>query len=234
MPLPLDSQSPSTTQHVASPALGLPMHFDLQPPPTVPFTMPPKSVLSIGKMHLGRIFYDLINILFLSTGFLGRGMVCYLAQLKGAFCVIKDHQIQGDAMHKVNMMKQAHRGPTTIMSDLVPATSTPKHKCLPSEACTIHLSDIGRRFHTFPKAHPLYWQWTTKSGPNAGKTFKVPTVPTHCPKGFPKAISWLVNTFHSFKAHLAQSALHDGRVPKSLLQIYLLCVRLLPNAMSNK
>ncbi|KAF9234193.1 hypothetical protein BU15DRAFT_79321 [Melanogaster broomeanus] len=123
------------------------------------------------------------------------------------------------------------------MSDLVPATSAPKHKCLPSEACIIHLSDIGRCFHTFPKgmfnaqftppalplfvarycaAHPLYWQWTTKGGPNAGKTFKVPTVPTHCSKGSPKAISWLVNAFHSFKAHLTPSVL----VPKPLLQIY--------------
>ncbi|KAF9231012.1 hypothetical protein BU15DRAFT_82927 [Melanogaster broomeanus] len=94
------------------------------------------------------------------------------------------------------------------MSDLAPATSVPKHKCLPSEADIIHLSDIGRHFQTFPKgtfsarlapptlplfvahyyaAHPLYWQWTTKDGPNAAKTFKVPTVPTHCPKGFPKA-----------------------------------------------
>ncbi|KAF9240490.1 hypothetical protein BU15DRAFT_74073 [Melanogaster broomeanus] len=127
------------------------------------------------------------------------------------------------------------------MSDLVPATSAIKHKCLSSEACIIHLSDIGRHCHTFPKGtfsarfappalplfvtrycavHPLYWQWTTKSGPNAGKTFKVPAIPTHCSKGSPKAISWLVNVFHSFKAHLAPSALCDGKVPKPLLQTY--------------
>ncbi|KIJ10210.1 hypothetical protein PAXINDRAFT_16779 [Paxillus involutus ATCC 200175] len=127
------------------------------------------------------------------------------------------------------------------MSDLVPAFSAPKHKCLPFEACTIQLSDIGRHFHAFPKGtfcarftppapppfvmcfyatHPLYWQWTTKTGPNAGKSFKVPTVPTHCPKGSPKAIFWLVNTFHSFKAHLAPSVLQGNKVPKLLLHLY--------------
>ncbi|KAF9236819.1 hypothetical protein BU15DRAFT_63652 [Melanogaster broomeanus] len=118
------------------------------------------------------------------------------------------------------------------MSDLAPATSAIKHKCLPSEACIIRLSDIGRHFHTFPKgtfsaqfappalplfvtrycaAHPLYWQWTTKNGLNAGKTFKVPTVSTHCSKGSPKATLWLINVFHSFKAHLAPLVLHDGK-----------------------
>ncbi|KAF9232264.1 hypothetical protein BU15DRAFT_67619 [Melanogaster broomeanus] len=79
-------------------------------------------------------------------------------------------------------------------------------------------SEISNTYYC--AVHPLYWQWTTKDGPNAGKTFKVPTVPTHCPKGSPKAISWLVNAFHSFKPHLAPSVLHDGKVPKPLLQIY--------------
>ncbi|KAF9236154.1 hypothetical protein BU15DRAFT_64251 [Melanogaster broomeanus] len=127
------------------------------------------------------------------------------------------------------------------MSDLAPATSATKHKCLPSEACIIHLSDIGQCFHTFLKdtfharfsppalpshvrrycaTHPLYWLWTTKSGSNAGKTFRVPTIPTHCPKGSPKAVSWMVNVFHSFKAHLRPSVLIDGNVPTPILHTY--------------
>ncbi|KIJ63713.1 hypothetical protein HYDPIDRAFT_29067 [Hydnomerulius pinastri MD-312] len=127
------------------------------------------------------------------------------------------------------------------MSDLVPASTAHKHKCSPLEACSIHLSDIGRHFHTFltgtfharfgPPAlppfvlrycttHPLQWQWTTKTGPNAGKTFKVPTAPSHCPEGSPKAILWLVNVFHSFKAHLAPETLQGGKVPRSLLHLY--------------
>ncbi|KAF9242401.1 hypothetical protein BU15DRAFT_72927 [Melanogaster broomeanus] len=56
--------------------------------------------------------------------------------------------------------------------------------------------------------------------PNAGKMFRVPTIPTHCPKGSPKAISWMVNVFHSFKAHLQPSVLINGNIPTPILHTY--------------
>jgi len=34
-----------------------------------------------------------------------------------------------------------------------------------------------------------------KAGPNAGKSFNVPTVPTSCPKDSPKAVHWIVLIF---------------------------------------
>lgn len=115
--------------------------------------------------------------------------------------------------------------------------NTPPHKCLPDQACNILLSDIGKWFHSLSKgtlcawfistaiptyvlcyytAHLLIWKWTTKNGPKAGKTFKVPTIPTHCPPKPPRAIVWLVNTFHSFKAHLLPTALEEERIPTPL------------------
>ncbi|KAF9236797.1 hypothetical protein BU15DRAFT_63721 [Melanogaster broomeanus] len=50
--------------------------------------------------------------------------------------------------------------------------------------------------------------------------FRVPTVPTNCPKGSPKAISWMVNIFHSFKAHLQLSVLINGNIPIPILHTY--------------
>ncbi|KAI6016751.1 hypothetical protein EDC04DRAFT_2902912 [Pisolithus marmoratus] len=46
------------------------------------------------------------------------------------------------------------------------------------------------------------WTWTTKDGPNKGKSFQVPTIPITCDKSAPKAICWIVAVFHLFKAHL--------------------------------
>ena len=71
----------------------------------------------------------------------------------------------------------------------------PPHHCDPLIPCIIHLSDIGKRYHVFPKGafhvhysppavpntilrsfttHPLTWSWTTKASPNTGKTFSIP------------------------------------------------------------
>jgi len=128
-------------------------------------------------------------------------------------------------------------------SPLGQSSSPPKHQCSPSSPCTIRLSEIGKCWHAFPKgsfkarfappavprsvlhhfnAHPFFWSWTTKAGPNAGKSFAVPTVPTSCPKDSPKAIQWIVSIFHAFKAQLAPQALdpETGRVLPSYVKIY--------------
>ena len=118
----------------------------------------------------------------------------------------------------------------------------PKHKCSGSQPCEIRLSDIGKVFHTFPKGtfrtrytppvipksvldyfvtHPFTWSWTTKSGPNAGKSFPVPYIPTFCRKFDNRSVHWTVDLFHSFKAHLSPQLLDaKGRVPTPLVRIY--------------
>jgi len=128
-------------------------------------------------------------------------------------------------------------------SSLGQSSPPPKHQCSSSSPCTIRLSEIGKCWHAFPKgsfrarfappavprsvlhhfdAHPYFWSWTTKAGPNAGKSFAVPTVPTSCPKDSPKATQWVVSIFHAFKAQLAPQALdpETGRVLPSYVKIY--------------
>ncbi|KAI6021286.1 hypothetical protein EDC04DRAFT_2607182 [Pisolithus marmoratus] len=115
-------------------------------------------------------------------------------------------------------------------------TSPPKHHCSSTDPCSIRLSDIGKWYHSFPKGtfkarfsppaaprfvlkhlttHPLTWTWTTKEGPNKGRSFQVPTIPIVCEKAAPKAIHWIVAVFHSFKTHLNPVAL-DSESGKSL------------------
>ena len=121
--------------------------------------------------------------------------------------------------------------------------SPPKHQCSSTSTCTILLSEIGKYYHAFPKgsfrscfappaipklvlhhldAHPFYWSWTMKAGPNASKSFAVPTVLTLCPKDSPKAVHWLVSIFHAFKAQLAPQALDQetGRVLPAYVKLY--------------
>ena len=71
------------------------------------------------------------------------------------------------------------------------------------------------------RSHPFYWLWVTKAGPNAGKSFHVPHIPTHCARTAHRAVRWTVDLFHSFKAHLSSASLDSqGCVPTPLLQIY--------------
>ena len=71
----------------------------------------PEMMPSIGTIQVGEIIYDIMDILFSSTGFLGRGTVCYLVRHDGEFYVIKDHWVQNKLKHyqnplqEVNMMK---------------------------------------------------------------------------------------------------------------------------------
>ena len=122
-------------------------------------------------------------------------------------------------------------------------SSPPKHRCPTSTPCTIRLSDVGRRYHSFPKgtfharftlpvvpkmvlryfvANPFVWTWTTRAGPNEGKSFQVPTIPTSCQKTSHKAIRWIVAVFHSFKTHLNPIALEgdSGRVLPAWVCLY--------------
>jgi len=119
----------------------------------------------------------------------------------------------------------------------------PKHQCSTSSPCSILLSEVGKRFHSFPKgtfkahfappavpcsvlsyvaSHLPCWSWTTKAGPNGGKTFSVPTVLTSCGKDSPKAIQWIVSILHSFKSQLAPQALDptSGWVLPTYIKIY--------------
>ncbi|KAI6015707.1 hypothetical protein EDC04DRAFT_2903578 [Pisolithus marmoratus] len=122
-------------------------------------------------------------------------------------------------------------------------SSLPKHQCPTSAPCPIHLSDISKWYHLFPKgtfkaqfappilprfvlahftSHPSTWTWVTKDGPNKGKSFQVPTTPITCDKTVPRAIHWMVAVFHSYKAHLNPVAIDSdtGRVKQGWLQLY--------------
>ncbi|KAI6000438.1 hypothetical protein EDC04DRAFT_2908788 [Pisolithus marmoratus] len=119
----------------------------------------------------------------------------------------------------------------------------PKHQCLLTAPCPVCLSDIGQHYPSFLKgtfkAHftppvlPRFvlahftsnsptWTWTTKDGPNKGRSFQVPTIPITCVKTAPKAVHWMVAVFHLFKAHLNPVAIHSdtGRVLPGWLRLY--------------
>ncbi|KAI6012364.1 hypothetical protein EDC04DRAFT_2904875 [Pisolithus marmoratus] len=121
--------------------------------------------------------------------------------------------------------------------------SPPKHTCSTAEPCQIRLSDVGKRYHSFPKgsfkarfippsaphfvlkhlaAHPPTWTWTTKGGPNKDRSFQVPTIPITCNKAAPRAIHWVVAMFHLFKAHLNPIAIdgESGKVKPGWLRLY--------------
>ena len=118
-----------------------------------------------------------------------------------------------------------------------------KHQCDVTSPCAILLSEVGKCHHAFPKgsfkarfippavpimvckhlsAHPLFWSWTVKAGPNAGKSFHVPTVPTSCGKDSPQAVQWLVSAFHTFKAQLTPKAIDSktGQVLPAYVKVY--------------
>ncbi|KAI5999761.1 hypothetical protein F5J12DRAFT_784540 [Pisolithus orientalis] len=69
----------------------------------------PEHIPEIGRIQVNKTFYEVLDVLFLSTGFLGRGTVCYLARYNGEYYIIKDYWVeeseQRTALHEVNMMK---------------------------------------------------------------------------------------------------------------------------------
>ncbi|KAI5994624.1 hypothetical protein F5J12DRAFT_785805 [Pisolithus orientalis] len=76
---------------------------------SLPTPTSPKHIPEIGRIQVNKAFYGVFNVLLSSTGFLGRGTVCYLARYNGEYYVIKDYWVeeleQRTALHKVNMMK---------------------------------------------------------------------------------------------------------------------------------
>ncbi|KAI6006705.1 hypothetical protein F5J12DRAFT_782940 [Pisolithus orientalis] len=76
---------------------------------SLPTPASPKHIPAIGRIQVNKTFYKVLNVLFLSTGFLGRGTVCYLACYNGEYYVIKDYWVeeseQRTALHEVSMMK---------------------------------------------------------------------------------------------------------------------------------
>ena len=114
-----------------------------------------------------------------------------------------------------------------------------KHVCSLSLLCQIHLSEVGRHYHVFPKGTfkaqfappviprlvlqflaktPPTWTWTTR----AGKSFNVPSVPTACSRDSPKVIQWIISIFHAFKAQLVPQAISQetGRVLPDYVKLY--------------
>ncbi|KAI6008144.1 hypothetical protein F5J12DRAFT_892156 [Pisolithus orientalis] len=69
----------------------------------------PEHIPAIRRIQVNKTFYEVLDVLFSSTGFLGRGTVCYLACYNGEYYIIKDYWVeeseQRTALHEVNMMK---------------------------------------------------------------------------------------------------------------------------------
>lgn len=118
-----------------------------------------------------------------------------------------------------------------------------KLTCSSTTPCSICLSDVGKRYHSFPQRTfralfsspvtpkfvleyfaklPPVRTWTTKDGPNKGNSFPVQTTPIICEKNAPKVVHLMVAVFHSFKTHLKPIAIdaETGRVHPGWLRLY--------------
>lgn len=112
-PTSLGQESSSPCQSIPiqpMPPFPVQTMISLTPPNPPSFlSISPDNTQPIGRMLVGREWYDLINILFLSPGFLGRGMVCYLTHRGNVFYVTKDYWVcvlwSQDVLNEVNMMK---------------------------------------------------------------------------------------------------------------------------------
>lgn len=64
----------------------------------------------IGKIRVKEKWYDILQVLFYSRGFTGRGTVCYLVRYKDKEFIVKDHWVQGedsqDVLNEVEMLKR--------------------------------------------------------------------------------------------------------------------------------
>ncbi|KAG9309410.1 hypothetical protein JVU11DRAFT_10661 [Chiua virens] len=72
---------PSSPPPLADPPLPL-VESPSTPPPPGEIPLPPVAetpIPAIGKIRVDDVWYEIIDILFSSTGFMGRGTVCYLA-----------------------------------------------------------------------------------------------------------------------------------------------------------
>ena len=98
----------SISTPLPAPAPALPSPTPSSPTDFLPGTTP-SDLPTIGHIQVNKTVYELVDILFSSTGFLGRGTVCYLACYKGVFYVIKDHWVEHSderpILHEVRMMQ---------------------------------------------------------------------------------------------------------------------------------
>ena len=108
-PPPTNSRRPSLLESQPDQA-SLPVFRPAAPAP-ISLSSLPEAAPSIGTIQVGQVTYDIIKVLFSSTGFLGRGTICYLVRRGGEFYVIKDHWVQNDLkqnqspLQEINMMK---------------------------------------------------------------------------------------------------------------------------------
>ena len=58
-----------------------------------------------GTIRVRHDIYEILSILFSSTGFLGRGTICYLAVRNDIVYIIKDHWVSGSPLHEACMLK---------------------------------------------------------------------------------------------------------------------------------
>ena len=65
---------------------------------------PPSTQEICGTIRVKGDVYEVLGILFSSTGFIGRGTVCYLVRHNSRIYVIKDHWVAGDPSHEANML----------------------------------------------------------------------------------------------------------------------------------
>jgi len=97
-PVSVSPPLPATAPALPFPTLSSPADF-----PT------PSDLPVIGHIQVNKTVYELIDILFSSTGFLGRGTTCYLACYKGVCYVVKDHWVEHSderpILHEVRMMQ---------------------------------------------------------------------------------------------------------------------------------
>jgi len=66
----------------------------------------PQSQLPIGKIQVNHHWYEILEVLFLSHGLVGRGTVCYLVRKDEEEYIVKDHWVVG-------------RGEDVIMNEIV-------------------------------------------------------------------------------------------------------------------
>lgn len=98
-------------EKAVSPSPTEPAEAPPQPPnpdvtsPSLP--SPNQEPASIGKIRVDDAYYDIIDILFSSTDFVGRGTVCYLARLDGVYYVIKDYWVQSEGIYDPRMIHEA-------------------------------------------------------------------------------------------------------------------------------
>ena len=87
----------------------LPMLGSVAPVPESLLSLSPEPTPSIGTIQVGQIIYDIVEVLFSSTGFLGQGTVCYLVCHGRELYVIKDHWVQNDIKQYQSPLQEVNR-----------------------------------------------------------------------------------------------------------------------------